>query len=62
MANSQPVTKTGLKTVGYMGVIPLLVEAVKTQQRQIEALRKEIDELERRLPASGPGEVETRRR
>ncbi len=41
--------ETGLKTVGYMGLIPILVEAVKTQQRQIEAQQAQIDALKRRL-------------
>ena len=47
---------TGLKTVGYMGVIPVLVEAIKaqqsqieTQQRQMERQNQRIAELERRL-------------
>jgi len=34
---------TGLKSVGYMGVIPILVEAMKEQQNQIEAQRKLMD-------------------
>lgn len=47
---------TGLKTVGYMGVIPVLVEAIKAQQSQIETQQRQMDaqnqriaELERRL-------------
>ena len=41
--------ETGLKTVGYMGLIPVLVEAVKAQQERIETQQKEIDTLKRRL-------------
>ncbi len=40
---------TGLKTVAYMGVIPVLVEALKEQQQQIEAQRAELDELKAQL-------------
>ena len=38
---------TGLKTVGYSGVIPVLVEAIKAQQRQIDALKAEVESLRR---------------
>ncbi len=37
--------ESGLKSVGYVGVIPILVEAMKSQQQQIEALRQEVDAL-----------------
>jgi len=40
---------TGLKTVAYMGVIPVLVEALKEQQKQLDAQRAELDELKARL-------------
>ncbi len=40
---------TGLRTVAYMGVIPVLVEALKEQQKQLEAQRAELDELKARL-------------
>ncbi len=40
---------SGLKTVGYMALIPVLVEAVKEQQRQIDAQREEIEILKGRL-------------
>jgi hypothetical protein len=36
----------GYKSVAYQGLIPVLVEAVKTQQAQLEAQRKQIMELE----------------
>lgn len=39
---------SGLQSVGYMGVIPILVEAMKEQQRQIESLQTEIASLKRR--------------
>ena len=35
---------TGLKTVGYMGVIPILVEAIKAQQAQIVSQRTEMED------------------
>ncbi len=38
---------TGLKSVAYVALVPILVEAVKTQQRHIEALESRLDELER---------------
>ncbi len=38
---------SGLKTVGYMGLIPLLVEGMKEQQRQIEALQAQVEVLQR---------------
>ncbi|MBT8143375.1 MAG: tail fiber domain-containing protein [Gammaproteobacteria bacterium] len=34
---------SGLKTVGYMGLIPVLVEALKEQQRQIDEQRAQLD-------------------
>ncbi|MDQ3191144.1 MAG: tail fiber domain-containing protein, partial [Bacteroidota bacterium] len=36
------------KTVNYIGFIPVLIEAIKEQQAQIEILTKKIEELERR--------------
>ncbi|MFK8014488.1 MAG: tail fiber domain-containing protein [Gammaproteobacteria bacterium] len=36
---------TGLESVGYMAVIPVLVEAIKDQQRQIEELKAEVVSL-----------------
>lgn len=41
--------ETGLKTVGYMGLIPVLVEALKEQQRQIDAQWDEIELLREQL-------------
>lgn len=35
-------TKSGLKTVQYDSIIPLLIEAIKEQQKQIEELRNKI--------------------
>ncbi|MDT8401770.1 MAG: tail fiber domain-containing protein [Bacteroidales bacterium] len=35
----------GYKSVNYNGMTPILVEAIKEQQRQIESQQKEIDEL-----------------
>lgn len=41
--------ETGLKTVGYMGMIPVLVEAVKEQQKLIDTQNQLIEELENRI-------------
>ena len=35
-----------IKTVNYMGLIPVLVEAIKEQQKQIEELKNQIKTLE----------------
>ncbi|MEL7450127.1 MAG: tail fiber domain-containing protein [Pseudomonadota bacterium] len=43
----QTEPESGLKTVGYTGVIPVLVEAIKAQQRQIDALKAEVESLRR---------------
>jgi hypothetical protein len=40
---------SGLMAVGYMGLIPVLVEAMKEQQEIIEGQQQKIDELEQRL-------------
>lgn len=40
---------SGLKSVGYMGLIPVLVEAIKEQQRQIDAQQAQIEDLRARL-------------
>jgi uncharacterized protein YydD (DUF2326 family) len=37
-----------LKTVGYIEVIPVLVEALKEQDKKIEELLKRIEELEKK--------------
>ena len=37
----------GYKSVMYQNVVPVLVEAVKTQQKQLDAQRREIDELKK---------------
>ena len=39
----------GYKSVNYVGVVPVLVEAVKAQQKQIDAQKREIDELKARV-------------
>ena len=38
--------RKGRKSVNYSGMIPVLLEAIKEQQSQIEALEKRITELE----------------
>ncbi|MEM7081792.1 MAG: tail fiber domain-containing protein, partial [Pseudomonadota bacterium] len=40
---------TGLKTVAYMGLIPVLVEALKTQQAMLEAQQAELEQLKLQL-------------
>lgn len=37
-----------IKTVGYVEVVPILVEAIKEQQKLIEALQKKVEALERK--------------
>jgi len=37
---------TGLKSIDYSLLVVPLIEAIKTQQNQIEALQKEIENLE----------------
>jgi hypothetical protein len=37
--------KTGHKSISYTSVIPLLVEAIKEQQQQIESLKRLVEEL-----------------
>jgi hypothetical protein len=41
----------GYKAVNYVGIVPILVEAVKTQQKQIDAKDAQIGELESKLDA-----------
>lgn len=40
----------GFKTLNYIGLIAPLVEAVKTQNAEIQALKSEIEQLKTRLP------------
>jgi hypothetical protein len=47
-------SSAGEKAVAYAEIIPLLIEAIKTQQREIESLRSEIAEL-KRIEAFGKG-------
>ena len=39
--------KDGYKSVAYSHVIPVLVEAIKEQQQQIDELKKEMDEIKK---------------
>ena len=41
--------KDGLKAVNYSALIPVLIEAIKDQQTQIELQQKEIDQLKSAL-------------
>ena len=40
---------SGMKAVKYEKIIPLLIEAIKDQQKQIEDQQKQIDELKTKL-------------
>lgn len=40
--------ETGMKSVNYSGLIPVLIEAIKVQQHQIETLEKRLTQLERK--------------
>jgi hypothetical protein len=50
-SSSQPNTQKTMdaKTVNYEGFIPVLLEAIKEQQQQIEAQQKQIDELTKKV-------------
>ena len=37
---------TGLKSIGYLGLVPVLVEAIKEQSAMIDELRQRLDALE----------------
>jgi uncharacterized protein YlxW (UPF0749 family) len=37
----------GYKSVDYSRMAPVLVEAIKQQQKQIESLKKKVDQLEK---------------
>lgn len=37
----------GMKSVAYQNLVPVLIEAIKEQQKQIEAMQKEIDALKK---------------
>ena len=41
--------KEGLKAVNYSALVPVLIEAIKDQQLQLEAQQKEIDDLKAAL-------------
>ena len=40
-------SRSGLKAVNYTGLVPVLLEAIKEQQEQIELLEQRISELEK---------------
>ncbi len=52
----------GYKAVNYLGVIPVLVEAVKTQNKRIEALSKENNAKEKRLSTVEAQNAELKKR
>jgi hypothetical protein len=41
--------KEGYKAIDYAKLVPLLVESIKTQQAQLEALKKEVEALKRKI-------------
>ena len=41
-------TEEAYKSVDYASMVSVLVEAMKEQQQQIEALQKEVDELKKK--------------
>lgn len=43
----------GYKSVSYQNLVPLLIEAMKEQQKQIEELKKELNELKSQTPVQG---------
>jgi len=43
--------KSGLKSVSYVGMIPYMVETIQNQEKEIEDLRSELDEIKTMLKA-----------
>lgn len=39
--------KEGMLTLNYSGLIPVMIESIKEQQRLIEKQQKQIDELKK---------------
>jgi hypothetical protein len=39
--------KQGLKSVAYQNMVPVLIEAIKEQQKQMEVMQQQIDELKK---------------
>ena len=48
---SKPISDSGFYSVNYIGMIPVLVEAIKEQQFQIDSLRQEAETLKNVLIA-----------
>ncbi|TND07509.1 MAG: hypothetical protein FD123_3061 [Bacteroidetes bacterium] len=44
---TEPNSSYRMKAVNYDGLIPVLIEAIKEQQKQIELLQKEVDSLKK---------------
>ena len=44
---TQTDDETGIKSINYVGMIGHLVEAIKEQQTQIDALTAQVEELKR---------------
>ena len=42
--NKEPLQTMDIKTVNYMGLIPVLVEAIKEQQRMIDELTAKVEQ------------------
>lgn len=39
------IIKDGCKSVNYIGLIPVLIESIKEQQRQIDKQQQQIEKL-----------------
>ena len=46
--------REGYKSVEYANLVPVLIEAMQTQQRQIEALKARLEALEQSDATNGP--------
>ncbi|HEX5150497.1 MAG TPA: tail fiber domain-containing protein [Parafilimonas sp.] len=44
--------KSGIKTVGYVGLIPVLTQAIQEQQKQIEDLKQMVETLSQKVNAT----------
>ncbi len=40
-----------IKSVNYIGLIPVFIEAIKEQQKMIEELKKQNEEMQKKIEA-----------